>query len=207
MFKLKKQIFFIAVLFLLAMPIVTSAAGLIPCGGKTDPCTLCHLIVGFKGLVDYGMRLIVVVAITGITVAGVMYVISAGDEEMMKKAKGFIKASLMGFAFVFLGWLIVSITMFLFSAKDSNNDKIPDFGIATTGSWNKFTCSTVSTSGQTSGTTNLQNTDSKPQLTSCGNDNAGYCYDGNFIKTCPTGITQVFGGTTDCPKGLYCCAK
>lgn len=207
------------------------AAGLIPCGGEKDPCTLCHLIVGFHGIVKYGMSLIIIVAITAITIAGVMYVISAGDEEMMKKAKGFIKASLMGFAFVFLGWLIVSITMFLFSAR-------PNLGVIPDGSaWNKFKCSTVSSSGQTSGaltivaaenccvvsagkcshvkdatkcTTGTYKTGSCGKLgecaaQACGKNESGYCYDGNAINPCPTGITQALGGV-DCPTGLYCCS-
>lgn len=115
----------------------TYAAGLIPCATTEhpEPCTLCHLIVGFKGLIDYGMGLITIAAIAGIFFAGVMYIISTGDEGMMTKAKGFLKSSLIGFTFVFLGWLLVNTTMWVVGTKG-------DLGIGVE-SWNKFTCSTV----------------------------------------------------------------
>lgn len=152
MFKFIRQIFLAALLALTLVPAISSAAGLVPCA--TDdvdrPCTLCDFIVGFKNIVDYGMSLITIVAIVGIFLAGVMYILSSGDEEMMKKAKGFLKSSLMGFAIVFSGWLIVTITMWALGTGDNLNGVVP------TGNWYKFTCSTQSSAprGGLEGNTN-----------------------------------------------------
>ena len=145
----KKRARLVAPLLLLTLfPLFAGAAGLIPCATTENPspCTLCHFIVGFKGLVDFGMSLITIAAIVGIFFAGVMYVLSSGDQQMMERAKGFLKSSLMGFAVVFLGWLIVTITMWAMSAKGETGKY--DLGIATTGSWYKFTCDKKSTQGQ-----------------------------------------------------------
>jgi hypothetical protein len=141
----KKRAAYIVLFFCLIIftPVFAGAAGLIPCATSDhpEPCTLCHFIVGFKSLVDFGMSLITIAAIVGIFFAGVMYVISSGDQAMMEKAKGFLKASLIGFAVVFLGWLVVTIVMWAMSARDG-------LGIKPGLVWYKFTCSTVSTQGQ-----------------------------------------------------------
>jgi len=146
MFKSKIKIFSAVLFFLGTIPVVTSAAGLIPCATTEhpEPCTLCHFIIGFKNLVDYGLGLITIAAIVGIFFAGVMYVISSGNEGMMTSAKSFLKSSLIGFALVFLGWLIITVTMYVLGAKT-------DLDIGITG-WNQFTCDTKS-SAPTSPTT------------------------------------------------------
>jgi len=38
----------------------------------------------------------------------------------------------------------------------------------------------------------------------CGVNDAGFCYDGNFILPCPTGASLLLGGR-DCSTGEYCC--
>ena len=140
MFQNKKILILTVAFFFLLVPFVSSAAGLVPCA--TDavdrPCTLCDFIVGFQGLIKYGFTIITILSIVAIFGAGTMYVLSAGDSGMMEKAKGAIKTVLMGFAFVFCAWLIVNLTMLALSRKT-------DLGVIPSGgSWNKFTCSTVS---------------------------------------------------------------
>ena len=59
---------------LLLLPVPVTAAGLVPCGRTADdpattgldeaaPCTVCHLIVGGKGVIDYGLKIMTYVAI------------------------------------------------------------------------------------------------------------------------------------------------
>jgi ABC-type nickel/cobalt efflux system permease component RcnA len=122
-----------------------SAAGLVPCGlGATDPCTLCHFIVGIKGLIDWGMGILVAISITAISIAGVMYVISSGDPTFAKKAKDFVTSVVIGFALMLGAWLIVNTTFYLFSAKKDATSGTYNLGL-TSKSWNSFSCSTVST--------------------------------------------------------------
>lgn len=125
--------------------------GIVPCGRNSGtaeemaPCTLCHLIVGFQRLVQYGMYMVVTLALVGIFFAGVMYMVSTGDENMMTQAKGFLKVSLIGFSVVIGGWLIVNVTMWVLGAKT-------DLGVNAV-AWNKFTCDTKSSQGKGATTT------------------------------------------------------
>lgn len=142
MFK-KKLIILILLLAVLAVvvPHGADAAGIVPCGGDGESrCTLCHLVIGIKNIIDYGFKILIFVALAAITISGVMYIISSGSEDMMKKAKEFIRQTLVGFAIVLGGWLIINYAMVLLSAKDSNNDGVPDFGFVSTGGWSNFTC-------------------------------------------------------------------
>ena len=124
------------------LPVFSAQAGLVPCGlnaddpsleGRQDvPCTLCHLIVGIYGVFNWFKNILVTVAFVGIFIAGAMYVISSGDEEMMKRAKNFLSNSLIGFTIVLCAWLIVSITIWSLSANK-------DLGIGKT-NWYTFSC-------------------------------------------------------------------
>ena len=110
----------------------TVSGGLVPCGTGTTACTLCDFIIGFHNLLDFFRKLIIMVALGGITIAGVMYVISNGDETAMKTAKEFMTASVVGFAIVIGAWLIINVTMWLMADKLS---------LAIGKNWYEFNCS------------------------------------------------------------------
>lgn len=117
----------------------TSSKGLIPCGNPgQEACTLCHFVIGFHNLIEFLLKLAVTAALAGIFFAGVMYIISSGDETMMTSAKNFAKASVVGFTVVLGAWLIVNVTMWALSAK-------PGLGIGKT-NWYTFDCSTPNSS-------------------------------------------------------------
>jgi hypothetical protein len=85
--------------------------GIVPCGNGDTPCTLCDLISGIKSLVEWGLGIVFVVATAGIVIAGIMYIISTGNEGMMTQAKSFLTVSLVGFFIVLGAWLLVNITI------------------------------------------------------------------------------------------------
>jgi len=131
----------------------TSASTLVPCGlneaysgGTTDVCTLCHLIIGIKNIVDWIVKIAITAALVGITIAGVMYIISAGSPGMMQTAKSFMTACIIGFALTLAAWLIVYLVMWIISAKT-------DLGLGNSKKWNEFNCSTTSnaSTGSTGG--------------------------------------------------------
>ena len=116
---------------------LVSAAGIVPCGTAANPapCTLCHLIVGTYNLITWGRNILITVAIVAISIAGIMYIVSSGNEQMITIAKSFLSASLKGFALVLMAWFLVATTMWILSAKN-------DLGIAKTGA-NFFSVKTV----------------------------------------------------------------
>jgi hypothetical protein len=111
------------------------AAGLVPCGDGNDPanrCTLCHLILGFQSVIDYGFNILVFVALAMLLGAGILYIFSTGDQGLIGTAKSMMKNTLFGFAFVLLAWLFVNTTILILGAN---------VGIGKTGvTWNSFTC-------------------------------------------------------------------
>lgn len=131
----------------------TSPSAIVPCGlneaysgGTTDVCTLCHLIIGIKNIIDWIVKIAITVALVGITIAGVMYIISAGSPGMMQTAKSFMTACIIGFALTLAAWLMVYLTMWLISAQT-------DLGLGSGKKWNEFNCSTTSnaSTGSTGG--------------------------------------------------------
>lgn len=98
-------IILIGFLFLFVMPVL--AQGIVPCG-HDKACTLCDLIVGFKRIFDYGIKIIIVITLACATFAGVMYIVSSGNEKMITSAKDFLKASLIGLVVVLGAWVIVN---------------------------------------------------------------------------------------------------
>jgi hypothetical protein len=135
-FLISKKILFLLILLSICFSFFPSVshATLVPCGRSDQGtmCKLCDLIVGIKGLIDYGFVIFVVLALVMIVIAGVVYIVSAGNEGMMESAKGLLKNALIGFAVILGAWLIINVALWLISAKG-------DLGIGAT-SWHTFSC-------------------------------------------------------------------
>ena len=88
------------------------AVVLVPCGGEktgsTKKCTICHLIEGIHGIVKFIMSLIAITATVVIVVAGVMYIVSAGNPAMTTMAKTAIKNALIGVIVVLTAFMMIT---------------------------------------------------------------------------------------------------
>lgn len=184
--------FFLSLLFVIIaisfLPLLASA-GVVPCANSEhpEPCTLCHFIVGFNDLINYGFKILVFVALTGLVISGIMYILSAGSEEMIKTAKTFIKQILFGFGIVLLGWVFIFTVMNYFGVKS-------DLGIQKADGWTKFTCSTESTAVNPGGSGGA---------VKCGAGNIGEC---KKLADCPQGYELPTGSTASpCKTGEICC--
>ena len=136
---INKKNSFVLILFTLIFFALPASATLVPCGSGNDvanACTLCHLIIGIHKIVNFGTEILITVSAVAIFIAGLMYIISSGDEGAVTKAKGFLGASLKGFAIVLMAWFFVNVTIWLI-AKNGNLDIEQK-------SWTTFTCSTAS---------------------------------------------------------------
>lgn len=186
--------FFICIIFLgLTMASISSAQGVIPCGQGNDPsnaCTLCHFIVGINNIVKYGATILISVSAVAIFISGIMYIVSSGNEQAMTAAKGFLGSALKGFAIVLGAWLIVNVTMWVFSYNTSVIDKV---------NWYTFSCNTKSsTSGPIGAITYPENAladaKARQQLSAAGIgvSSSGNCSDQNNSKcTSLEGIPEV----------------
>lgn len=149
-------IFFLAILFAF-LPLQTQGAGVIPCGLKNDdpatalpvdesrPCTICHVVVAGNNIIKWGVGIMGTIAITVLFAMAVLYVVSAGDEGMMRTAKGGIWAALIGFAVMLSAWLIVNTILSIL--VDTTDNSKPLFGLVQSGRFT-FSCDTSSNVSQ-----------------------------------------------------------
>ena len=97
---------------LLSFPFVSYAKGIVPCGGPDeDPCNICYLISGVRDLINWGLGILITVALLAIFISGVMYLVSTGDPGMMESAKNFMKSALIGTVVFLAAWLIVNLVI------------------------------------------------------------------------------------------------
>lgn len=145
---LMKRFFFSFALFVtVALPMSSVEAAFVPCGtSESDtPCTLCHIVIMGKGIMDWGMQVMVAIGLVVITAMGIMYIVSAGDEGRIKNAKSGIKTSLIGVSVMLGAWLIVN-TLLLLVAQETDASKNPIVGLYTTNGYT-FSCVNQSASG------------------------------------------------------------
>jgi hypothetical protein len=111
----------------------TSSSGIIPCGGPSNPCTICYMVLTIKNVIDFGFKIFVYIGILMIVIAGIAYIISSGNSSMMETAKGFLKNAVIGFAIMLGAWLIINTVMLVLGAKTN-------LGITEAGNWYTFKC-------------------------------------------------------------------
>ena len=116
------------------IPGTTEAGGIIQCGrGGQNMCTICDLIKGLNIIIQYLLRIAVVVALTSITVGGGMYVVSTGNPGMTDLAKGAMKNAGIGLVVILTAWLMINTLLFTLGASSS-------LGIAGVTAWGDFEC-------------------------------------------------------------------
>lgn len=117
------------VALIIALPEMTAAAGLVPCGGPgEDPCQFCSVVKLINNVVDWlGVVLFIIVALI-IAVMGLRLVSSVGAVEAKTQAKRIIANVIVGYIIFLAGWLIVD-----FGMKVMVDD--PTYGV-----WNDIQC-------------------------------------------------------------------
>jgi hypothetical protein len=125
---------FLPILAMFMTPVPVHA-DLVTCGRGPDinsACTLCDIVKGISVLTTYIRDIMVFIALAVITAMGIMYIVSAGNQEMMETAKKGIWASLAGIAIILLAWVVVNTIMFVvFDAGSGNVAVLKNFSLAT----------------------------------------------------------------------------
>jgi hypothetical protein len=120
-------------------------AAIITCGRGQDMCTLCDLIKGMKDIIDYLMKISIGVALLVMAIAGVMYIVSAGDKGLAGKAKAAMTNAAIGFVVIFAAYLIINTTITYIGTR-KNNAGVATFGMNIT-SWGNFDCTAMDRGG------------------------------------------------------------
>jgi len=124
---------------------------LVPCGpGQDHMCTLCDFVLMAHNIFWFILKISLATAILFIAIAGILYIVSAGSEQLMTTAKSAMTYALMGFGFCLGAWLLVQVIASSLGYSDWNTIAIkdcPGFAIASfeqncgkiLGNWNPVT--------------------------------------------------------------------
>jgi len=130
---MKRKVGLILAAILLVIPMVSFAAGLVPCGGEDEPvCQACHVVELFNGLLDWLIGILSVVFALMVMVAGFNLVTSTGNTAAKEKAKSMITNAFVGFVIVLAAWLLIDYGM-RFLVSDPG-------GTVPFGTWNTVQC-------------------------------------------------------------------
>ncbi len=103
-------------LVVLSMPLVSAAAGLVPCNGPD--CQACSIVGLIQGLINFTIGLSIPIAMVLFAYAGVLYFTSATNAENVSKAKRIFKSVFFGFVITLGAYLIVTTGMHAILSTD-----------------------------------------------------------------------------------------
>lgn len=118
----------IILIFIIFLPSILSAQGLIPCNGPE--CNLCHLLLLGTNVINFLILIAIPLSAIAFAYAGFLLLISAGSEEKIKRAhKIFLKVAI-GLIIVLGAYLIANL--FVKGLTDGNISEMFDCSTTTT---------------------------------------------------------------------------
>ena len=127
-----KLIVFSLLIILFCTPILTNAAGLVPCGGPGESaCTTCDLLVLTQNVLEFALKMAFLIIIGFIVYGGFRWIFSLGKEENLKAGQQIITNAIIGLVIILTAWIIVN-TVF-WTIKEMGGD---DY----TGTWFHIEC-------------------------------------------------------------------
>lgn len=119
---IKKSIAKLLSLFIIFLPIIASAAGLLPdyivpdCKGST--CNLGHFAILIGNILKFIIGITVLGSVLAFAWAGFLYLTNLGDETKVRKAHGIFTKVAVGLIITISAWLIVSTILSLLTGED-----------------------------------------------------------------------------------------
>lgn len=125
--KQKKRILTALVFSLfLFVPVLASAAGLVPCGGEGEsPCKIEDAFIGVARVTNWLLRMAGLYAVYVLVSAGFWLVASQGDEEKITTHKKQATNAVLGFVMVIMAYMFVNTAtnlIFLQGVKECKID-------------------------------------------------------------------------------------
>jgi len=108
-----RKLLVIIILIMLFAPLFVFAqegekGGLIPCGTEDDPCDACDFWQMLLNLYNLLLGLAGIVAVIFMVINGFQYVVAAGDEEMIGRAKEGLKNAIIGLLLIAASYVIIN---------------------------------------------------------------------------------------------------
>lgn len=120
-----------SLLLLVAPTAVFALPSLLPgCTEKGD-CTTCDAILLFTNLADLITIAISSIALLAVVVGGVMWIISAGNQQMVQRGRKILLSALVGVTLVIFGYMIVNTIIAGFTGAALDQTKLFGYDWAT----------------------------------------------------------------------------
>lgn len=114
-----KKIFLLIVFGGLIFPLLSSAAGLVPCGEPGNPCQFCHLFVLLDNIIDFVFKFIILpVATLLLVIGGGMFFFYVENPQKVERAKSLLTATIIGLVVIFSSWLVVGLFLTAIGLSD-----------------------------------------------------------------------------------------
>ena len=101
--------------------------GLVPCGYDLNKdgemqyyenCQLCHFFVMGKGILDFVLEIIIIIAVLMFVYGGITFIIATGDPGKFSKGKDIIQAAVIGVVIILAAWIVVNTIFLLIGVAD-----------------------------------------------------------------------------------------
>jgi len=216
-----KKLIIIFLLLVLFIPVITKAAGLVPCGRSVDdpetpninesqPCTACDLLVLFQNVLKFALEIAFLIVVGFIIYGGFRWIFSSGNETNIKAGQQTITSALIGLIIILCAWLIIN-TVFWLVAKLGGQDY--------TGTWWHLECTEQSetinnnegNNGNGGGDGGGNGGGGGGKTENWCSDNAGYaCVEkmegwGQWNPNCSGASGIMPEPYAHCPEGTICC--
>ncbi|HDH31272.1 MAG TPA: hypothetical protein ENH26_00675 [Candidatus Wolfebacteria bacterium] len=125
----KSKILILAIVIAIVIVNVSIAqAGLVPCGtSTTNPCTWCDLGQLIANIIDFLVKIAIVIAVVFIVWGGFIIMTAGGSPERAKNGRDIIKSAVIGIIITLGAWLIINTVIKLVLQADI-------------GPWNQISC-------------------------------------------------------------------
>jgi hypothetical protein len=117
-----KKIIAISFLFLFLfsfVPIIAHGAGLIPCGGATEPpCKFCHIFVMFNTIYVFVLKAVGIIATLMVVIGGANILLAGGRTAWLERGKNILTAAAIGLLIIFGAWIIINAVFTAIGVSD-----------------------------------------------------------------------------------------
>lgn len=86
-------------------------------------CTLCDGLVVFINVADGILRLLAIVAVLYFVYGAALLVLSQGNEDMVSRGKGALKATVIGTVIVLVAWQVMALVVFFVVSNSISGEK------------------------------------------------------------------------------------
>jgi len=133
--RMKKKMLIVGAVFVMAVPLIALAAGLVPCGTSTTAaCTLCDLFkLGNKVTNFLTLTIAPALAVLAFALAGFKILTSGGSPGARQEGIKIIRNTIIGLLIVFGAWIIINELLLFFAGTLFTTSE----GIMP---WDKITC-------------------------------------------------------------------